>query len=119
MKKAFLWLALAVPMVAAAWSIPMQLALQVPFEPTVFTGAGRAVVMYELQLTNFSDKTIDLRRIEVFDADEAGGKLLATFDGEQIDALLLSAGPRQVNVAATVVLFMQVALDSKAQMPKA
>src|SRR5688500_13113932 len=68
MKKAFFWISLALPIVAAAWSVPMQLGLQVPFEPTVFTGAGRETVMYELHLTNFSDKAIDLRRIEVFDA---------------------------------------------------
>jgi hypothetical protein len=118
MKKAFFWISLALPIVAAAWSVPMQLGLQVPFEPTVFTGAGRETVMYELHLTNFSDKAIDLRRIEVFDAGGAGGKLLATFDGEQIDPLLQSPGPRQVNAGATVVLFMRVALDSKARIPK-
>lgn len=119
MRKAFFWVALALPAMAAAWSIPMQLGLQVPFEPTVFTGAGRSVVMYELHLTNFSDKAIDLRRIEVLDADGAGGKLLAAFDGEQIDALLQNPGPRQLNAGATVVVFMQVALDSKSKMPKA
>jgi hypothetical protein len=118
MKKAIFWAALALPIVAGAWSIPMQLGLQVPFEPTVFTGNGRAVAIYELQLTNFSDKAIDLRRIDVLDADEAGGKSLATFEGEQIDPLLQSPGPRQVNAGATVVLFMQVALDPEAQMPK-
>jgi hypothetical protein len=119
MRKSFFWIALALPIVAAAWSVPMQLELQVPFEPTVFTGAGRPVVMYELHLTNFSDKAIDLSRIEVLDADEAGGKLVAAFEGEQIDPLLPTPGPRQVNAGATVVLFMQVAIDSKAQMPKA
>jgi hypothetical protein len=64
LKKVILWVALALPVVAAAWSIPMQLGLQVPFEPTVFTGAGRPAVMYELHLTNYSDKAIELRRIE-------------------------------------------------------
>jgi hypothetical protein len=118
MRRALFWIALALPVVAAAWSIPMQLGLQVPFEPTVYMAAGRAAVMYELHVTNFSDGAIDLRRIEVFDADEAGGNLLAAFDGEQIDPLLQHPGPRQVNAGATVVVFMQVALDSKAQMPK-
>jgi hypothetical protein len=118
MRKAFFWLALALPIVAAAWSVPMQLGLQVPFEPTAFTAAGRAVLMYELHLTNYSDKATDLRRIEVLDADEPDGKLLAAFDGEQIDPLLQNPGPRQVNAGATVVVFMEVALDSKAPMPK-
>ena len=67
MKKVLFLIAMTLPIVAAAWSIPMQLELRVPFEPTAFTSAGRAVVMYELNLTNFSDKAIELRRIEVFD----------------------------------------------------
>jgi len=118
MKKSCWWAALAVPIVAAAWSMPMQLALQVPFEPTAFTGAGRTVVMYELHLTNFSREPIDIRRIEVLDADQPGGKPLATFDGEQIDKLLQNPGPRQLDAGATVVVFMEVALDSKVHMPK-
>jgi murein DD-endopeptidase MepM/ murein hydrolase activator NlpD len=119
MKKAFFWIVMALPLAAFAWSIPMQLELRVPFEPTAFTGAGRAVLMYELHLTNFSDKVIDLHRIEVFDADETGSKQpLATFDGEQIDPLLQNSGPRQVNASATAVVFMQIELDSNARMPK-
>jgi hypothetical protein len=117
-KRAPFWVVMALPIAAAAWPIPMQLELRVPFEPTAFPGAGRAVLMYELHLTNFSDKSIDLHRIEVFDADQTGAKPLAAFDDEQIDPLLQSTGPRQVNAGATVVVFMQVALDSKARMPK-
>jgi murein DD-endopeptidase MepM/ murein hydrolase activator NlpD len=118
MRKAFFWAALVFPIIAAAWSIPLQLALHVPFEPTVYTGAGRAAVMYELHMTNYSDKPIELRRIEVLDADTAGSKLLASFEGEQIDPLLQSPGPRQVNAGGTIVVFLEVALDPKAQMPK-
>jgi hypothetical protein len=118
MKKTFFLAALALPIIAAAWSVPMQLGLRVPFEPTAYTGAGRATVMYELHLTNYSDKPIDLRRIEVFDADAAGGKLLAAFDGEQIDPLLQNPGPREVPAGTTLVVFMHVALDPNAQMPK-
>ena len=118
MKKLFIWVAMSLPVVAAAWSVPMQLGLQVPFEPTAFTGAGRETVMYELHLTNFSDKAIELRRIDVLDADAADGKLLATFEGERIDPLLTSPGPRLVNAGTTMVVYMEVALDAKAHMPK-
>jgi len=118
MKKVLFWVAMVLPIVAAAWSIPMQLELRVPFEPTAFTGGGRQVLMYELDVTNFSDKAIDLHRIEVLDADEAGRKPLAAFEAEQIDPLLQKAGPREINAGATVVLYMEVAVDSKAHMPK-
>src|SRR4051812_20396248 len=104
MRRAFFWIGMLMPIVAAAWSIPMQLELRVPFEPTAFTSAGQAVLMYELNLTNFSDKAIDLRRIEVFDADDTGGRALATFDGEQIDPLLQNPGARQVNAGVTLVV---------------
>lgn len=118
MNKALFWVAMLLPIAAAAWPIPMQLELRVPFEPTTFPAEGRAVLTYELHLTNFSNKAIDLRRIEVLDADETGGKPLAAFEGEQMDPLLRDPGPRQVNAGATVVVFMQIALDSKARMPK-
>jgi hypothetical protein len=122
MKRVLFWIAMSLPMVlpmtAAAWPIPMQLELQVPFEPTVFPGAGRTVLMYELRLTNFSDKAIELRRIEVSAADEPAGQSLAAFDGEQIDSLLQNPGQRLVNAGATVVLFMQVALDREERMPR-
>jgi hypothetical protein len=118
MKKAFFWIAMALPAIAAAWSIPMQLGLQVPFEPTAYTGAGRTALMYELHLTNFSNEPIEVRRIEVLDGDEPGAKPLATFDGEQIDPLLQNPGPRKLNAGGTTVVFIQVALDSKARLPK-
>jgi murein DD-endopeptidase MepM/ murein hydrolase activator NlpD len=117
MEKSFWGVALALPIVAAAWSVPMQLGLQVPFEPTAFTGSGRTVVMYELHLTNYSNQAIDLRRIEVFDADDPGARPLVTFDGAEIGPLLQAPAPPQVNAGATVVVFMQVTLDSKADMP--
>lgn len=117
-KTIFFCAIIAMPITASAWSIPQQLEMRVPFEPMAFTGAGRAHLMYELELTNFSDKPINLLRIEVFDADEAGGKLLATFNGEQIDPLLQNAGPEQVNVGATIVLFMDVAVEAGAHTPK-
>jgi hypothetical protein len=117
MKKAIVWAVMALPIVAGAWSVPLQLEMRVPFEPTAFTGAGRAHLMYELDLTNFSDKAIDLRRVEVFDASQTGGNPLAIFDGGQIDPLLQNPGPRQLNAGATIVLFMDVVLDPAAHMP--
>jgi murein DD-endopeptidase MepM/ murein hydrolase activator NlpD len=118
MKRAFSWLALALPVLAAAWSIPMQLGLRVPFEPTAFTAAGRTELMYELHLTNFSGEAIAIRGIDVLDAGIPGGKPLATFDAERIESLLQNPGSQQLNAGATVVVFMSVVLDSTAPAPK-
>lgn len=98
--------------------------LRIPFDPTAFPSAGRTFLMYELYLTNFSGSTIDLRRIEVLDAEEPAGKPLAVFVGEQIDSLLQSmdsrsssdqSNLRQVNAGATIVVFMQIAFDTQAR----
>jgi hypothetical protein len=90
--------------------------LRVPFDPTAYPSAGRTYLMYELYLTNFSGSTIELRRIEVLDAEEPAGKPLAVFEREQIDSLL-QTNVRQVNAGATIVAFMQVAFDTRAGLP--
>jgi hypothetical protein len=69
-----------------------------------------------LYLTNFSGSTIELRRIEVLDAEEPAGKPLAVFEREQIDSLL-QTNVRQVNAGATIVAFMQLAFDTRARLP--
>jgi murein DD-endopeptidase MepM/ murein hydrolase activator NlpD len=133
MKKSFLYVAplylaaaLMAPACALAWSLPLQMELRVPFDPTAFPSAGRTFLMYELYLTNFSDSTIDLRRIEVVDADEPAGKPVAAFEGEQIDSQLQSIGSqsstdksnlRRMNAGATVAVFMQVTFDARARVP--
>lgn len=110
----------------AASPFPLQMELRVPFDPTAFPSGGRTFLMYELYLANFSGSTIDLRRIEVLDADERAAQPLAAFAGEQIDALLQSSDAqlstdkgnlRQVNANETLVVFMQVALDTQARLP--
>jgi hypothetical protein len=100
----------------ADWKIPPQVELRVPFEPTAFPGKGQVLLMYELYLTNYSGNPIDVRRIEVLDADQPAAQPLAAFDGEQIDPLL-QQGPRVVNPGANVVVYMQVALEAQARVP--
>lgn len=119
-------LCLTVAIVASACALaaspfPLQMELRVPFHPTAFPSAGRTFLMYELYLTNFSGSPIDLRRIEVLDADEPVTKPLGAFDGEQLDSLLQSSTDqpnlRQVNGGATVVAFMQIVLDAQQRVP--
>lgn len=107
---------LAFSCASAASPFPLQMELRIPFDPTAFPSAGRTFLMYELYLTNFSGSTIDLRRIEVVDAEEPAGKPLAVFEGEQIDSLLQS-NSRQVNAGATIVVFVQVGFDTQARIP--
>src|SRR5258708_2771906 len=71
---------------------PLQLEARVPFAPTAFPSAGRTYVVYELYVTNFSASPVTLRRIDVLDAQETSSKPVATFEGEQLDALLQPVG---------------------------
>jgi hypothetical protein len=111
---------------SAEWRMPPQMELRVPFAPTTYPSGGRMHLTYELYLTNFSGSTLDLRRIEVLDSDDHAGKPLATFEGEQIDAMLQDAGAqssaeksgsRALKAGATVVVYMQVSFDRAAQVP--
>src|SRR5215831_3281556 len=132
-----LWVALACvaeadaqPFVAATASNwpPLQLEMSVPFEPTAFPSAGHTYLTYELQLRNFTNGSLTLRRIEVLDADNAAAAPIASFEAEQIDTLLQSIGAqmpangsngnrRQVDGGRSAVLFLSIALDRGAHIP--
>jgi len=133
MKRIFLFVAplyvtasLAISVCALAASpFPLRMELRVPFDPTAFPSGGRTFMMYELYLANFSGSTVDLRRIEVLDADQHAGQPLAAFEGEQLDALLQSSDAksadepnlRRVKANETLVVFMQVAFDAQTRVP--
>lgn len=63
-----------------------------PFEPTAFPSAGRTHLIYELHLRNFEAAPFALGRVEVLDADINGAPSVATFGGEQLDAILQPIG---------------------------
>jgi hypothetical protein len=105
---------------------PLQLEARVPFAPTAFASAGRTYVVYELYVTNFSASPVTLRRLDVLDAQETTSKSVATFEGEQLDALLQPVGaqapvgksdPRQLGAGATIVAFMWIPFENEARVP--
>jgi hypothetical protein len=111
----------------AADIFPLQLEARVPFAPTAFPSAGLTYVCYELYLTNFSASPITLRRIDVFDADGGSSKPVASFEGEQLDALLRTvgaqssqdkSGSRQLGAGATIIAFMWVPFENAAHVPR-
>src|SRR5437879_8725126 len=99
---------------------PPQLAMRVPFEPTAFPSGPHFYVMYELHLTNFGTTPLSLSRIEVLDADPGTAQQIATFDAEQLEAMLQPLGgntlsaPKErlvISDGQRAVAFMSVALD--------
>ena len=63
---------------------PPQLEVRVPFAPTGFPSGGHTYLVYELQLRNFTEKSMNVHRIEVFDGGSTADKPIA---------LLLTLGP--------------------------
>lgn len=82
--------------------------IQVPWVPQPAMLGGNAELVYELQLTNFSEDILQLESVDALDA--ATGKVLAHFDGKALDAAVgqVQATPAKRSVApgahATVYL---------------
>jgi len=108
----------------APW--PPQLEMRVPFEPTAFPSGPHFYVMYELHLTNFGTTPLSLNRIEVLDADTGATQPIATFEAEQLEAMLQPLGGRTLSdrkerlVIAdgqSAIAFMSVAFDRSSRIP--
>ena len=108
----------------APW--PPQLEMRVPFEPTAFPSGSRIYVMYELHLTNFGKTPLSLSRIEVLDAVAGAAQPIATFEAEQLEAILqplggetLSASKERLVIAdgQSAIAFMSVAFDRSSHIP--
>lgn len=81
----------AVP--AAAAFLPAQLEVRTPFEPTAFPSGGRTYLIYELHLRNFAGELLDLQGVEVI-GEDSGASPVATFDADQLPALLFPRAHR-------------------------
>ena len=108
----------------APW--PPQIEMRVPFEPTAFPSGPHFYVMYELHLTNFGKTPLSLSRIEVLDADAGTPQSIATFEAEQLEAMLQPLGgkalsdPKERLVIAngqSAIAFMSVAFDRSSHIP--
>ncbi len=105
---------------------PLQLEIRVPFEPTAFPGGQHFYVMYELHLTNFGPAPLSLSCIEVLDADAAAAQRVATFEAEQLEAMLQPLGgkplsdPKEklvIDGGQSAIAFMSVAFDHNSHVP--
>ena len=105
---------------------PVQLEMRVLFEPTAFPSAGRTYLAYELYLTNFSNDSLALRRIDVLDAETPSDRPIAAFEGQELHALLQpvgiqrsgeEGGGNRLAPGGSVVVFMWVAVEPGARVP--
>jgi hypothetical protein len=107
-------------------SWPLQLEMRVPFEPTAFPSGPRFYAMYELHLTNFGTTPLSLSSIVVLNADAGVAQPIATFEAEQLEAMLQPlggktlSGPKERLVIAdgqSAIAFMSVAFDRSSRIP--
>jgi Peptidase family M23 len=105
---------------------PLQLEMQVPFEPTAFPSGSHVYLMYELHLTNFMPMPMSLSRIEVLDADAGTAQPVATFEAAQLESMLQPLGgkalsdPKDRLVIAdgqSAIAFMCVVFDRGSHIP--
>ena len=114
----------AQPAKAPSW--PLQLEMRVPFEPTAFPSGSHFYLMYELHLTNYGPFPLSLSRIEVLDPNAGATEPIATFDPDQLEAMLQPLGgkalsdPKERLVIAegqSTIVFMSVTFDRGAHIP--
>ena len=103
---------------------PIQLQVRTPLEPTVLPSAGRAYLVYELHLQNFSAETMTLRGIEVVDASQPAAGPVAHINEAQLGLRLRSvtlgdhAGDvRKLASGQGSVAFLCLAFDASVPVP--
>ncbi len=96
---------------------PIQVEVRTPFAPTLFPADGRKYLVYELSVQNFSGDALDLRGLQVVDADHSTQEPIASFDAEQLLALLHPTGVGEAGHAQHLeanqgaVVFLCLAFD--------
>lgn len=116
------------PRPAESWPFGTPLVINVPTPPTAVAGGGRSHLAYEIHLTNFSGGPIDLRRVDVRDAQaSSSAQPLLRLEGSALIAAMqpvgVRAGPgladlRTLAPGGRVVLYVWVILDAGASTPQ-
>ena len=75
---------------AASSAVRQSFDIQVPWVPQPASLGGRTELVYELQLANFSDDTLDLESVDALDG--ATGASLGHLDGKALDAAIGRVG---------------------------
>jgi murein DD-endopeptidase MepM/ murein hydrolase activator NlpD len=105
--------------------------MQVPVEPTAFPADGRHYLVYELRLTNLAKSPSVIRRLEVRDAQSVASAPLASYEGNELDAVLqhfgdpavgdrmptAGVGYRELAPGESALVFLTVVLEPGVPVP--
>lgn len=104
---------------------PIEIDLEIPKAPTPVKYGGKFHLFYELHITNFRDKDIELDRIEVLEKG-LDARLLATYKDAELSELLVRPGERPnapagnkkiIGGAMRLVVFFQITVSTEADIP--
>jgi murein DD-endopeptidase MepM/ murein hydrolase activator NlpD len=97
--------------------------LEIPFAPSPVKANGKTQFIYELHLTNFRAKNLELTRVEVVND---ANKLLASYKDTELISLLGRPGAvadlpdkRVIGGGMRAVIYLQLIFDSDAELPTA
>jgi hypothetical protein len=109
------------------------LALQVRqvVKPSVLASGGRHFLIYELDLQNYSDATMNLQSIDILSLDRGNAKTITTLDSKQLNAMMRPTGVdywqyhthphvdanRQLQGGRSALAFLCLSFDTKAAIP--
>ncbi len=107
-------------------SWPLQLEMQVPFDPTAFPSGPHVYLMYELHLTNFMPMPVSLSRLDVLNGDTGASQPIATFDAAQLETMMQLLGSKTfsdpkdrlvIGDGQSAIVFMSVVFDRGSHIP--
>jgi murein DD-endopeptidase len=96
--------------------------LQIPLAPTPVKANGKFHLFYELHITNFRSRSLELTRVEVIGDNEA--KPLASYRNAELQSRLARPGTmdtadkRIIGGGMRAVMFLQITVEREAELPR-
>jgi hypothetical protein len=99
--------------------------LEVPTAPVPFRVAGKIQLLYELHITSFRIKTLELSKLEI--VDDSGAVVAgASYSGDELKALMDVPGApagfpdnRVIGAGMRAVAYLQITSETESAIPKA
>lgn len=101
-------------------SVPID--IQIPFAPTPVKANGKFHLFYELHITNFRSRSLELTRVEV--SGDNGASPLASYTGAELTSRLARPGTtdvadqRIIGGGLRAVMFLQITFEREADLPR-
>ncbi|HEX8267507.1 MAG TPA: M23 family metallopeptidase [Pyrinomonadaceae bacterium] len=99
--------------------------LEIPFAPAPVKVEGKIQLLYELHLTNFRPKSLELTRVEIF-KDEADAPPIAVYKDAELASRLKRPGAaadlpnkRIIGGGMRAIIFLQVIFNTTSEIPPA